>query len=272
MVLNFVPRIKEETTHILVFTGSGSTRSTGSFIETVFSWKSSDTFSLRSLASIFLILYEFLKNMHVRVIVLEFYCWVCFYVDFVQLPTHIWLFATPWTAPCQVSLLLTISWSLPKFMSIVSVMPSSHLILSCPLFLLSSILPSIQDFSNESAVCIRWPKFWSFTFSISPSNVYSGLISLMIDWFDLLADQRTFRRLLQHNSLKASILCCSAFFMVQVSQHYVPTGKTIALTIRTFVSRVMSQLFNTPSRFIIAFLPRSNHLISELQLPSIVII
>ena len=207
-----------------------------------------------------------------RIIVLEFYCWVCFYVDFVQLPSHVWLFAAPWTAAREVSLSLTISWSLPKFMSIVSVMPSSHLILSCSLLLLSSIFPSIRDLSNESAVHIRWPKYWSFSFSISPSNEYSGLISLKIDWFDL-ADQGTFRRLLQHHRLKASILSCSAFFMVQVSQPYVPTGKTIALTIRTFVSRVMSRLFNTLSRFITAFVPRSNCLlISGLQLPSTVIL
>ena len=141
-------------------------------------------------------------------------------------------------------------------------MPSSHLILwCCPLLLLPSIFPSIKDFSSESAVHIRWPKYWSFSFSISPSNECSGLISLKIDWFDLLAFQGTFRSLLQQHSSKASILWRSAFFMVQLSQPYVTTGKTIALTIRTFVGRVMSMLFNTLSRFVIAFLPRSNHLL-----------
>ena len=160
---------------------------------------------------------------------------------------------------------------LPKFMSIASVMPSSHLILWSPLLLLPSTFASIRDLSNESAVCIRWPKYWSFSFSISPSNEYSGLISLKIDWFDLLDVQKSLRSLLQHHSLKASILWCSAFLMVQLSQLYVTPGKTTTLTIWTFVSRVMSLLFNTLSRFVIAFLPRSNHLlISQLQAPSTV--
>ena len=127
----------------------------------------------------------------------------------VELPNCVRLFATPWTATCQAPLSLTSSRSLPKFMSIASAMPSSHLILCRPL-LLSSIFPSIRDFSNESVICIRWPKYWSF--SISPSNEYSGLISLKIDWLDLLGVQGTFRSLLQHHSLKASILWCSAFF------------------------------------------------------------
>ena len=144
-------------------------------------------------------------------------------------------------------------------MSIAFVMPSSHLILWC-LLLLPSIFPSITDFSNELAVHIRWPKYWSFSFSISLSNEYSGLISLKIDWFDLLAVQGTLRSLLQHHSLKASILWCSALFTVQLSQLYMTTGKTTALTIWTFVDRVMSLLFNTLSSFIIAFLPRSTHI------------
>ena len=123
--------------------------------------------------------------------------------------------------------------------------PASHLILWCPLLLLPSIFPSIRDFSNESAVCIRWPKYLIFSFSISPSNEYSGLISFKIDWFDLLAVHRTLRSLRQHHSLKVSILWCSAFFTVRLSQPYVTTGKTIALTLRIFVGRVMSLLFNT---------------------------
>ena len=132
-------------------------------------------------------------------------------------------------------------------------MLSSHLILWRPLLLLPSIFPSIRDFSNESSVHIRWPKYWSFSFSASPSSEYSGLISLKIDWFHLLAVQETFRSLLQHHSSKASILWCSAFFIVQLSQSYVTTGKTTALTIQTFVGRVMSLLFNTLSRFVIDF-------------------
>ena len=159
----------------------------------------------------------------------------------VHLPSRVQLFATPWTAARQVSVSLTISQRLPKFMCIAPVMPSSHLILWCLLLLLSSILPSIREFSSESAVHIQWPKYWSFSFSISPSNEYSGLISLKIDWFDL-AVQGTLRSLLQNQSLKASILQHSAFFMVQLSQPYMTTGMTIALTIRTFVGRVMSLL------------------------------
>ena len=142
--------------------------------------------------------------------------------------------------------------NLPKFIFIALVMPSSHLISWCPLLLLPSIFPSIRDFSNESSVCIRWPKYWNFIFSISPSNEYSGLISLKIDWSDLLAAKGTLRSILQHHSLKASILWHSAIFMAQFSQPYVTTGKTIALTIQTFVNRVMSLLFNTLSRFVTA--------------------
>ena len=160
----------------------------------------------------------------------------------------------------------------PKFTSIPSVMPSRHLILWCPL-LLPSVFPSIRVFSSESAVWISWPKYWSFSFSISPSNENSGLISFKIDWFDLLAVQGTLTSLLQYHSLKASILWDSAFFMVQLSQLYVTTGKTINLTIRTFVGRVTSLLFNTLPRFVIAFLPRSNCvLISWLQSPCTVIL
>jgi len=159
----------------------------------------------------------------------------------VQSPSHVQLFAIPWTAAHQASLSITISRSFPKFMFIASMMPSSHLILWCPLLLQPSIFPSIRDFYNESSVHIRWPKYWSFSFSISPSSEYSGLISLKIDWFDL-AVQGTFRSFFQHHSLKSSILWHSAFFTVQLSQLYLTTGKTIVLTIWTFVGRAMSSL------------------------------
>jgi len=138
-------------------------------------------------------------------------------------------------------------------MSIESVMPSNHLILCCPLLLLPSIFPSIRVFFSESALYIRWPKYWSFSFSISPSSDYSGFISFRIDWFDLLAVQGTLKSLLQHHSVKASILQCSAFFMVQLSHPYMTTGKIIALTIWTFISKMMSLLFNMLSRLVIAF-------------------
>ena len=188
------------------------------------------------------------------------------------MPNGVWLFATPWTAAYQISMSFTISQSLPKFMFIASVMPSTHLILSCPLLLLPSIFPSIRDFSNESYVCTRWPKYWSFNFGICPSSEYSGLIALKIDWFDLLTVQGTLKSLLQHHNSKASILQHSTFFLVQLSQPYMTTGKTIALTIRTLVGRVMS-LPTLLSRFVIALLPRSNHLlISWLQSPSTVIL
>ena len=137
------------------------------------------------------------------------------------------------------------------------VMPSNHLILSCPLLLLHSVFPQIRVFSNESAFCIRWPKYWSYSFSISPSNEYSGLISFRMDWFDLLAVQRTLKSLLQHHSSKASILRRSAFFTVQLSYPYMTTVKTIALTRQTFIGKVMSLLLNTLSRLVITFLPRS---------------
>ena len=148
------------------------------------------------------------------------------------------------TAARQVSLSITNSRSLLKLMSIVSVMPSNHLILCHPLLLSPSIFPSIRVFSSESVLCIRWPKFWSFSFNIGPSNEYSGLISFRIDRLDLLAVQRSLKSLLQHHSLKASILQCSAFFIVQLSHPYMTTGKTLALTRRTFVDKVMSLLFN----------------------------
>ena len=147
-------------------------------------------------------------------------------------------------------------------------MPSNYLILCCPLLLLPLIFPSIRVFSNESAFHIRWLKFWSFSFNISPSNEYSELISFMIDWLDLLAVQGTLKSLLQHHSLKASMLQCSAFFIVQLSHSYMTTGKNTALTRRTFVGKVRSLLFNMLSRLVITFLPRSKHLlISWLQLP-----
>ena len=146
-------------------------------------------------------------------------------------------------------------------MSIKSVMPSNHLILCHPLLLLPSIFPSIRVFSNESALCIRWPKYWSFSLNISPSNEYSGLISFRIDWFGLLAVQRTLKSLLQHHSSKVSILRHSAFFLVQLSHPYMTTENTIALTIWTFVSKVMSLLFNVLSRLVIDFLPGSKHLL-----------
>ena len=158
-------------------------------------------------------------------------------------------------------------------MSIASVMPSNHLILCHPLLLPSSIFPSIRVFSNESALSIRWPKQWSFSFNIGPSNEHPGLISFRIDWLDLLAVQGTCKSLLQHHSSKASLLQCSAFFTVQLSHRYMTTGKTIALTRRTFVGKVMSLLCNMLSRLVITFLPRSKRLlISWLQSPSVVIL
>ena len=152
-------------------------------------------------------------------------------------------------------------------------MPSNHLILCCPLLLPPSIFPSIRVFSNESVLHIRWPKYWSFSFSINPSNEYSGLISFRMDWLDLLSVQGTLQSLLQHHSSKASILRCSAFFIVQLSHPYMTTGKTIALTRWTFVGKVMYLLFNILSGLVITFLPRSKRLlISWLQSPSAVIL
>ena len=190
----------------------------------------------------------------------------------VQSLTHIQLFVTPCTAACQASLSITNSWSLPKLVSIESVMPSYHLILCCPFLLPPSIFPSIRVFSNESVHGIRWPKYWSFSFSINPSNEYSGLISFRMDWLDLLAVQGTLKSLRQHHNSKASILC-STFFIIQLSHPYMSTGKTIALPRWTFVGNVMSLLFNMLSRLVITFLPRSKHLlISWLQSPSTVIL
>ena len=168
--------------------------------------------------------------------------------------SHVRLFATPWTAACQASLSITSSRSLLKLMSIESVMPSSHLILCHPLLLLPSIFHSISVFSNESALCIRWPNYWSFSFNISPSKEHSGLITSRMDWLDLLAVQGTLKSLLQNHNSKASILWHSAFFTVQLSHPYMTTGKTIALTRRTFVGKVMSLLFNMLSRWVITFL------------------
>ena len=174
----------------------------------------------------------------------------------------------------QASLSITNSQSLLTVMSIVSVMSSNHLILSRPLLLPPSIFPSIRVFSNESVLCIRWPKYWSFSFSISPSRTdYSGLISFRMDWLDLLVVQGALKSLLQHHSSKASILWFSAYFIVQLSHPYMTTGKTIALTRWTFVGKVMSLLFNKLSNLIITFLPRSKHLlISWLQSLSAVIL
>ena len=175
--------------------------------------------------------------------------------------SHVRLFVTPWTAARQASLSITNSQSLSKLMFIESVMLSNHLILSRPLLLLPSIFPSIRVFSNESALRIRWPKYWSFSFNISPSNEHSGLISIRMDWLDLLTVRGTLKSLLQHHSSKASILWCSAFFIVQLPYPYMTNGKTIALTRWTFVDKVMSLLFNMLSRLVIIFLPRSKHLL-----------
>ena len=173
----------------------------------------------------------------------------------------------------RAPLSITNSWSSPKLMSIRLVMPSSHLILCHPLFLLPPIPPSIRVFSNESTLRMRWPKYWRFSFSISPSSEYSGLISFRMDWLELLAVQGTLKSLLQHHSSKASILQHSAYFTVQISHPYMTTGKTKALTRQTFVGKVMSLLFNMLSRLVIAFLPRSKCLlISWLQSPSAVIL
>ena len=172
--------------------------------------------------------------------------------------SRVQLFATPWIAARQASLSITNSWSSPRLTSIESVMPSSHLILCHPFLLLPPIPPSISVFSNESTLHIRWPKYWSSSFSISPSNEYSGLISFRIDWFDLLAVQGTLKSLLQHHSSKASILQSSAFFVVQLSHLYMTARKTVALTIQTFVSKVTSVLFNMLSKLVIAFLPEES--------------
>ena len=198
----------------------------------------------------------------------------CFSFKFssVQTLSCVQLFVTRWTISHQASLSITNSWSLLKLMSIELVMSCNHLILCCPFLLPPSIFPSIRVFSNESVLRIRWPKYWSFSFSISPSNEYSGLIFRM-DCLDLLAVQGTLKSLLQHHSSKASILWHSAFFTVQFSHPYMTTRKTISLTRWTFVGKVMSLLFNKLSRLVIAFLPRSKCLlISWLQSPSAAIL
>ena len=194
-------------------------------------------------------MFNFLKNHHT----------VSIQFSSVQSLSHVWLFVTPWTAAHQASLSNTNYQSLLRFMCIKSVMPSNHLILCHHLLLLPSIFPSIRVFSNESVLCIRWPKYCSF--SINPSNEYSGLISFRMDWFDLLAIQGTLRSLLQHHSSKASFLRHSVFFIVQLAYPYMTTRKTIALTRRTFVSKVMSLQLNMLSRLVIAFLPRSKRLL-----------
>ena len=187
----------------------------------------------------------------------------------VQSISHVRLFGTAWTAARQASLSITSSWSLLRFMPIESVIPCNRLILYRPLLLPPSIFPSITVFSNEPVLHIKWPKYWSLRFNISPSNEHSGLISFRMDWLDLLAVQGTLKSLLQQHSLKASIFQCSAFFIVQLSHPYMTTGKTIALTRQTFVVKVMSLLFNLLSRLGMPFLPRSKHLlISWLKPPS----
>ena len=190
----------------------------------------------------------------------------------VQSLDHVQLFVTPWTAAGQASLSITNSWSLLKLMSIESVMQSSHLILCCPLLLLLSVFPSNRVFSNESVLHIRCPKYWSFSFSISPSNEHLGLVSVRMNWLDLLAVQQTLKSLLQHYSSEASILQCSAFFIVQLSHPYKTTGNNIALTRWAFVGKVMSLHFNILSKLVITFLPKNKRLlISWLQSPSAVI-
>ena len=191
----------------------------------------------------------------------------------VQSLSRVQLFVTPWTAACQASLSITNFQRLLKLMSIESVIPSNHLILCHPLLLLPSIFPSIRVFSNESILHTRWPKYWSFSFNISPSNEHPGLMSFRMDWLDLLAVQGNLKSLLQHHSSKASILWHLDFFIVQLSHPYMTTGKTIALTKWPFVDKVMFLLFNMLSRLVITFLPRSMHLlISWLQSPSAVIL
>ena len=169
-----------------------------------------------------------------------------YYRTVFQLLSHVWLFAIPWNAVCKAWQSFTISWTLLKVMSTESVMPSNNLFLCHPVLLLPSIFPSIRVFSNELVLHIRWPKHWNFRFIISPSNEYSGLISFRINWFVLLAVHGTLKCLLQHNSLKASILQCLAFYMVQHSHPHMTFGKIIALTIQTFVGKVISLLFNMP--------------------------
>ena len=186
--------------------------------------------------------------------------------------SRVWIFATPWMAACQASLSITNSRSSHKLMSIEWAMPSSHLILCLPLLLLPPIPPSIRVFSSKPTLRMRWPKYWSFTLNISPSNEHPGLV-FRTDWLDLLAVQGTLKSLLQHHSSKASVLRHSAFFIVQLSRPYMTTGKNIALTRQTFTGKLMSLLYNMLSRLVITFLSRSKHLlISWLQLPSALIL
>ena len=217
---------------------------------------------------------EFLKH--------HFFLFVFFFQNFRKIGEYLFssvqsvscarLFVTPWTAAHHASLSITNSWSLLKLMPIEAVMPSNRLILCHRLLLPSLIFPSNRAFANESGLRTRWPKYWSFNFNISPSNEYSGLISFTMDWLDLLAVQETLKSHLQHHSSKASIHH-SAFFKVQLSHPYMTTGKTIALTRRTFVGKVMSLLLNMLSRLVITFLPRTKRLlISWLQLPPAVIL
>ena len=176
----------------------------------------------------------------------------CSKLSSIQSLGHVWLFETPWSAARQASLSITNSWSLLKLMSIELVMPSNYLILCCLLLLLSLIFPSIRVFSSESVLWRRWSKYWSFSFSISPSNEYSRLISFRMDWLELLAVQGTLKSLLQHHSSKAAILWCSVFFIVQLSHPYTTTGKAVTLTRQTVISKLMSLLFNMLSRLVIA--------------------
>ena len=194
-------------------------------------------------------------------------------IQSVQSVSHVQVSVNLWTAACQGSLSITNSQRLHKLMSIESVMPSNHLILCHPLLLQPSIFSGIRVFSNESVLPITRPKYWSVSFTISPFNEYSGLLSFRIDWFNLLAVQGTLKSLLQHHSSKASIFQCSAFFIVQLTYLYMTTGKNIALTRWTFVDKVMSLLFNMLSILVITFFPRSKCLlISWLQSPSAVIL
>ena len=195
------------------------------------------------------------------------------WVQLVQSFSHVWLFATPWTAACQAFLSITNFWSLLKLMSVESVMSYNHLILCCSLLLLPSVLPSIKVFSNESVLLIRWPKYWSFSFSISPSSEHPGLISFRMDWLDLLEVQGTLKSLLQYHSSKASILWCSTFFIVQLSHPNLTTGKPYFWLWLTFVGKVMSLLFNMLFRLVITFIPKSKHLLTSCcKSPSAVIL
>ena len=196
----------------------------------------------------------------------------CFFVVVVQLLIHVQLFATPWTTAYQASPSSTISQGLLRLIEHESVNPSNFLILCCPLLLLPLIFPSIRVFLNKTALHIRWPKYWSFSFPINPSNKHSGLISFRINCLINLLSKEL-KSLLQHHNSKASVLQCSAFFMVQLSRPYMTAGKTIALTMQTFVGKAISLSFNTLSRFVIAFLPRSKRLlISQPQSWSVVIL